>query len=436
VDSKSGSRWWRWVTRTAWVGAAVCLLLVVLLDPSVAERWLSADASLERASRKLLRTVQIALAAAGGLLVELGRRFRQHSARKERLVLGILFAAGAIVVSIVLCEAGLRAASTIRPLTAERHFFFLHDEVLGWRHRPGAVARFKNAVVRINSLGLRGVEIATTPAPSDVRILFLGDSQVFGDGVEGDETFVQGLERELRGIQAINAGVIGYGTDQQVLYYERDGAALGAKVIVVGMNAYDLRDNLSNRVRSGYLKPRFELSAGQLTLVNVPISPGSVVDRVQRRMRSQSFLYTFLTNSSRRRSAQREDAASSQDSLDVYPSDAHLDVALSVTRALLGRLAVDVKTHGGRLVVAFLPYEMDFSDDEGYSARSDRVVGMLEEAGRQEGFLAWDLRGYLDPHGRLYLDTMHFNSEGHRQVAVALKRLSVEEGVISRDHAR
>ena len=159
--SERGARWWPFVTRTAWVGAAVCILLVVLLDPSVAERWLSADASLERASRTLLRTVQAALAAAGVLLVELGRRFRQHSARKERLVLGLLFAAAAIIVSIVLCEAGLRAASTIRPLTAERHFFFLHDEVLGWRHRPGAVARFKNAVVRINSLGLRGVEIAT-----------------------------------------------------------------------------------------------------------------------------------------------------------------------------------------------------------------------------------------------------------------------------------
>ena len=434
--SEGATSWWPLVGWTAWVGAAICIGLVVVLDPALSERLLSADGRLEQSSRTLLRIMQIGLAAAAALMAGLGRLLRHHTPRKERLVLGVLFAVGAIAVSIVLCEAGLRAASSVRPLTAERHFFFLHDQILGWRHRPGAVARFKDAVVRINSKGLRDEEIAPVAAASDFRILFLGDSQVFGDGVEAEETFVQALQRELRDVQSINAGVIGYGTDQQLLYYERDGAALAPKLIVVGLNAYDLRDNISNRVRSGYLKPRFELARGTLSLVNVPVSQGSMVDRLQRRLRSQSYLYTFLGNIGRTRGARSEGAAAGQASLDVYPPDAQIDGALSVTSELLRRLAAGVKEHGGRLVVAFLPYAMDFSDDGEYNAHSNRLMHMLEETGRREGFLTWDLRPHLNPEADLYLDTMHFSSEGHRQVALTLKKLCVEQSVIPSDHAR
>ena len=167
--------WWPFVTRTAWAGSVICVLLAFVLDPRLAERLLSADGRLEQSSRALLRATQVAFAVAAVLMLDLGRRLRHHTARKERLVLGVLFVLGATGVSILLCEAGLRAASNIRPLTAERHFFFLHDEVLGWRHRPGAVARFKDALVRINSTGLRDEEIAPTPAPSDFRLLFLGE---------------------------------------------------------------------------------------------------------------------------------------------------------------------------------------------------------------------------------------------------------------------
>ena len=427
--------WWPLVRWMVWAGAAISIGLAILLATGASDSWLSADGRMEASSRRLLTILQAVLAGAGVVLAALGRTLRQHTARKERLIIGVVFAATACIVSIGLCEVGLRATSSIRPLRAERHFFFLHDQVLGWKHRPGAVARFKDAVVRINSRGLRDDEIAPAPVGTRQRLLFLGDSQVFGDGVEADETFVQGLEHGLRDVEAINAGVIGYGTDQQLLYYEREGAALKPNLIAVGLNAYDLRDNISTRVRSGYLKPRFELTGGKLSLLNVPVSQGSIVDRVQRRLRSHSHLYTFLTAGSRA-SANRGEGPAASLAADIYPSAAQLDTALSVTRELLRRLASDVREHGSRLVVIFLPYQMDFSGEADYKVQSDRMVRILGETGLQEGFLTWDLRPHLNPAANLYLDTMHFNTEGHRQVAAALRNLSVDQGVISSDHVR
>lgn len=430
------ARWWPAVSGVLWLGAALAGLLALLLEPSLAERLLSADGRLEPASRTVLRVMQAVSAAVALMLFEAGRRFRYRSVGKERLVLGAVFASAATLVSLLLCEAGLRAASNLRPLTAERHFFFVHDDTLGWRHRPGAVARFKDATVRINSNGLRDDELAAAAAASEFRVLFLGDSQVFGDGVEGGETLVQRFEAEFEGVQAINAGVIGYGTDQQVLYYEREGAALAPRVTFVGLNAYDLRDNIANRVRSGYLKPRFELADTGLRLVNVPVSRGSLVDRIQRYVRSQSYLYTFLTSGSRLRGRGAGGDASEREFPDVYPPGARIEAALGITGELLGRLAADVHRREGRLVVLFLPYEMDFGADEAYRARSNRLVRTLEERGQREGFLTWDLRPYLDPSRRLYLDRMHFSREGHRQVAAALKALCLEHGLIRSDHAR
>ena len=69
--------------------------------------------------------------------------------------------------------------------------FYVPDSDLGVRLEPGAQARIQFrenplTTVRINSLGYRGPE---PRAPSPDEILIVGDSQVFGLGVEEDETF-------------------------------------------------------------------------------------------------------------------------------------------------------------------------------------------------------------------------------------------------------
>lgn len=89
---------------------------------------------------------------------------------------------------------------------------YLPDPELGVRLEPGAEQNFKlrtnpRTSIRINDAGYRGAEL---PAPSREEILVVGDSQVFGLGVEENETFSARLS-ELTGRPVINGGVPTYG---------------------------------------------------------------------------------------------------------------------------------------------------------------------------------------------------------------------------------
>lgn len=77
-----------------------------------------------------------------------------------------------------------------------------------------------------NSLGLRDREIGPKQ-PGELRVLSLGDSYAFGYGVELEQMYAKVLERGLSRqlsptvVSVINAGVVGYGTQQQRIAFQR-----------------------------------------------------------------------------------------------------------------------------------------------------------------------------------------------------------------------
>jgi hypothetical protein len=112
---------------------------------------------------------------------------------------------------------GLGAAEAI--FRSRDHGAFPHlnlyapDPELGVRLRPGESMKLAFAGnpltgVRINAAGLRG---ADPGPPGGDEVLVLGDSQVFGLGVEENETASARLEAMLGGARVINAGVPTYG---------------------------------------------------------------------------------------------------------------------------------------------------------------------------------------------------------------------------------
>ncbi len=112
------------------------------------------------------------------------------------------------------------------------------DAELGLRLRPGASQRLvlgANPVtkVRVNREGHRG---ADWPPPSPGETIVVGDSQVFGLGVEEHETFSAALGRKL-GASVLNAGVPTYGPPEFLRVVERSLAArqIGTVVYVVNL---------------------------------------------------------------------------------------------------------------------------------------------------------------------------------------------------------
>jgi lysophospholipase L1-like esterase len=107
--------------------------------------------------------------------------------------------------------------------------------------------------VRNNSLGLRDVEPAPARKPT---VLFVGDSFVWGYDAEANERFTDLLRAKLPATRIVNAGVPGYGTDQEYLLLARIWNATNPDVVVLMFcTGNDRADNSSNMRNGGYYKP-------------------------------------------------------------------------------------------------------------------------------------------------------------------------------------
>ena len=145
------------------------------------------------------------------------------------------------------------------------------DPELGWITIPGA---FTDDAA-ITASGIRAThDYADAPPTGVLRIAAFGDSFVHGDEVATDETWEAALERALPGAEVLNYGVGGYGLDQALLRYVRDGAAKSPHVVLLGVITDDVLRGV-NVFRpffapdTGHVltKPRFLLDgAGTLAL--------------------------------------------------------------------------------------------------------------------------------------------------------------------------
>lgn len=155
-----------------------------------------------------------------------------------------------LVVGLLLAGLGLFevAARTLLRKYADAQFFDeanLKEDV--YRVSPTrGYEMIPNVMPDVNSVGMRGVERAQPKPAGTYTVVALGDSITFGIGVKADETFAAVLERQLqerypeRAIEVLNAGVIGYNTEQEFTYLREIHAARGVDAVVVGYCPNDI----------------------------------------------------------------------------------------------------------------------------------------------------------------------------------------------------
>ena len=95
----------------------------------------------------------------------------------------------------------------LQPDNPTRADGFVSDTKLGWILPAGTTMQWRGKPAQINELGLRGPEPKANPS---LRILMVGDSSMFGDGVKDNETMSAQLGRFLPNADVQNAGVPGY----------------------------------------------------------------------------------------------------------------------------------------------------------------------------------------------------------------------------------
>jgi lysophospholipase L1-like esterase len=278
----------------------------------------------------------------------------------------LLLVAAALTSILVALEVGLRVVSVPaieihrRALArAESANFFEYDADLGWRGRAGAhgslVGWEFTTDVRLNARGFRDLE--TGPKrPHVFRIVLLGDSIVWGHGVDQTQRYgdlvAEALRRRGMAVETINLAVSGYGTDQELLLWEREGGRYCADLVLLGLYENDVREN-TLAAQGPYPKPYFRPSSdGVLMLQNVPVprvpdlppAPPARGPRVwlQRHLRVGAAL-AFV------RQAFRRPDASATARPEAPPG------GVDLTAVLVGRLAASVGRDGSAFAVVVLP---------------------------------------------------------------------------------
>lgn len=174
----------------------------------------------------------------------------------------------ATLVPLAVLELGLRVAGTVPPSMYEADSTLIYRPVPGGRknfvHNPvngGATIR-----VAINSEGYRGPLLRTDGKAK--RIAVYGDSFIAGEFADDSLTFVRMLERTLSATaptEVVNAGVTGYGPDQEYLRMQRELPTLKPDVVVMAIFAdNDLGDLVRDRLFR--LRPDSTLEAHRVTL--------------------------------------------------------------------------------------------------------------------------------------------------------------------------
>jgi hypothetical protein len=193
---------------------------------------------------------------------------RPPGGRWARLAL----AAAATALALLAGEAGLRVAGVSYPN------FYCPDPERGWALRPGAAGWWRKeglAWVRISSAGLRDVEHAVPKPPGRLRIAVLGDSCVEALQVPIGQTFWKLLERQLascpaaagRTVEALDFGVAGYGTAQELLTLRREVWRFQTDAVLLAFYpGNDVRNN-ARPLEQDPLRPYFTVGPdGRLAL--------------------------------------------------------------------------------------------------------------------------------------------------------------------------
>jgi hypothetical protein len=170
-----------------------------------------------------------------------------------------------------IADIGVRVANWWFP------YFYCYDQYRGWGLNPGSHGWYRregSGYVRINHDGFRGPDYPVQKPTGVIRVAVLGDSYVEAIQVPEDKTFTSVIGRELarcpllkdKRVEAINFGVDGYGTAQELITLRRKVWRYSPDVVVLAIFlGNDVRNN-SVVLEPDQCRPFYNYRDGHLKL--------------------------------------------------------------------------------------------------------------------------------------------------------------------------
>jgi lysophospholipase L1-like esterase len=331
------------------------------------------------------------------------------------LTLGVMFAyaLGELLTRIFVPDPAFQFENRIE--------MFQEDPIVGYKNKPNYVG-YAEGFIRIetNSLGYRGKEVTLQKPPRTFRILGLGDSVMWGAGVQDSETYLRLLERELNQsfsatthlrFEIVNTGVIGYSTHQELLTLQRDGIRLSPDVVVVG---FELNDSYPT----------------EDPFYNVGTFHQPSKDNVRRRAYSPTppvrlYFYRFLRSQAR---SLRSELSSNKQATPVHKQEEWLpgsfeDRNWPVMQCHFRTMKRLSDEQGFHLLILLFPTADQLDSSAEHPVPQARVAKFLAS----EAIDHLDLLDVFPNKGReVFWDYMHLTPTGHRLVARAILHYLIE----------
>jgi lysophospholipase L1-like esterase len=334
------------------------------------------------------------------------------------------------VIALLLGEIALRLVGW-SPLyvSPERDHFWKYDSLLGWAHQPGQEGIFETpqvrTFVRINQKGLRDREHSYERPNNTKRILVIGDSFAWGYGVEESERFSQLLETSL-GVEIINAGVSGYSTDQELLWFRSEGVKYKPDLVVLIFTGNDIGHNQQQLVYTIYYKPQFVTEEGQLILKGYPVprtSPrGRFVYFLSQRSATanlsiQTYFNLLSSYGKLKTNSDKVNTSISKVSSTRKPFE--------VTTALLAEIRNIAKSEEAKFMIV--------ATDRWWNNPSEETYKDFIDILNAKGFLVLDVESTqgFDPEEMRIPDDGHWSRVGHEFVAKKIKNFIESNGLLS-----
>jgi hypothetical protein len=314
----------------------------------------------------------------------------QRQTRSTRLIGKLLLIGCGLFLGCGVAEITLRLAGYSYPE------FYQPDQSRGYSLRPNMEGRYRkegDALVRINSDGLRDREHAMTKPPGTIRIAVIGDSYPEAFPVPMPDAFWSIMEKKLqqcgafggRPIEVINFGVSGYGTAQELITLREHVWQYAPDIVMLAVTTNnDVSDNLRPLKKTNEV-PYFVYYEGKLALDDsCKEARGfrlrqSLPNRLGRWIRDHSRLIQAINQShhgfkiwlvSRRArnaparqpgpESETKNAAAASEELGIdnvvyrEPSDQVWNEAWQVTEGLIRQMRDEVNGRGARFVVVTL----------------------------------------------------------------------------------
>jgi hypothetical protein len=280
--------------------------------------------------------------------------------------------------------------------------------------------------ISINSHGMRDREHAVAKEPGTIRILVLGDSFMEANQVAFKDSFSSLLEAKLKSeasgqVEVINAGVSGWGTDDELTYLTRYGFRFHPDLVLVGMTLHnDVHDNLKEEFHSYADGDLREKPVKEIPLVDFGLL------QVKEYLASHSHLYQMLLRAKRGSWIRNE--AKRLDTHVVRLLEKEQTVSMkrgwNMTQLLFRKMKQRSAEIGARLVVFLIPLRIQISDHnlqsflEGHDMTRDQIMWdqpqrTMMQIGSVEGIMVIDLLADFRQKEKMAPDQLYLAGDGH-----------------------